>query len=142
MQDPIMSVVSLLGRLMISGIFLASALGNKIPNFSQVTEVMANEGVPVPGLMLAGAITFLIVGGLSIISGYQARIGASLLLIFLLLATYFFHDFWNFEGPERQAQMIQFMKNSALMGTMLLILANGPGLLSFDKTAPVENQST
>ena len=66
------------------------------------------------------------------IAGYQTKIGASLLLIFLILATYFFHDFWTFEGDARQQQMIQFLKNVSLMGTMLFLLANGPGATSLD----------
>ena len=61
-----------------------------------------------------------------------ARIGATLLLVFLVLATYYFHDFWTFEGQDQQMQMIQFMKNMALMGAMLFIIANGPGPWSLD----------
>ncbi len=93
---------------------------------------MAAEGVPQPKLMLAGAIAFLIIGASSVVLGYKIHIGASLLLIFLILATYFFHDFWTFEGQEQQMQMIQFMKNLALMGVMVFFIANGPGAGSFD----------
>lgn len=125
-----MAILSLLGRIMIAGIFLMSAVGNKIPNFSGVTQYMAAEGVPMPKVMLAGAIAFLIAGSLSIITGYYARIGAGLLLIFLILATYFFHDFWTFEGDARQQQMIQFLKNVSLMGTMVFVMANGSGAMS------------
>jgi putative oxidoreductase len=117
---------------MIAAIFLLSAVGNKIPNFQAVSEYMASAGVPAPQLMLAGAIAFLIAGSLSVIAGYKTRIGAALLLAFLALATYFFHDFWNFEGEQQQLQMIQFLKNLALMGTMLLLMANGPGKGSLD----------
>ncbi len=42
---------------------------------------------------------------------FKTQIGATLLLVFLVAATYFFHDFWNFTGQEQQMQMIQFMKN-------------------------------
>ena len=124
--------LSLLSRLMIVGIFLMSAVGNKIPNFNQVTEAMTAEGVPLAAPMLWGAIAFLLLGSVSVLVGYQTRIGASLLLIFLVLATYFFHDFWNFEGAARQQQMIQFLKNISLMGTMLFLATNGPGAMSLD----------
>ena len=89
--------------------------------------------------MLAGAIVFLIVGSLSIIAGYKARIGAALLFVFLVLATYFFHDFWNFDGPQRQLQMIQFMKNLSLMGTMLFLMATGAGPMSLDARFAIED---
>ncbi len=122
------TILSLLGRVMIAAIFLMSAVGNKIPSFSGVVAYMASEGVPLPQISLSLAILVLIAGSLSVITGYHIRIGAGLLLVFLVLATYFFHDFWTFEGEARQQQMIQFMKNLALMGTMLFLIANGAGL--------------
>ena len=124
--------LSFAGRLMIATIFLMSAVGNKIPNFNGVSQYMAAEGVPFPGLMLFGGILFLVTGSLSVIAGYRIRVGAGLLFVFLVLATYFFHDFWMFEGEARQQQMIQFMKNLSLMGTMLFLIANGAGELSID----------
>ena len=135
------SAASLVGRTMIAGIFLMSALGNKIPNFSGVTQGMTAEGVPMPSVMLVGAIGFLIAGSLAVISGYYTRVGAGLLLVFLLLATYFFHDFWTFEGDARQQQMIQFLKNVSLMGTMVFLIANGAGAMSLDarESEQVEN---
>jgi putative oxidoreductase len=103
------------------------------PNFQAVAGFMAKEGVPAPQVMLAGAIVFLIAGSLSVILGYQARIGAALLLVFLVLATYYFHDFWTLADPQaKQEQMIQFMKNLGLMGAMLLVIANGTGPMSLD----------
>ena len=119
-------------RVSIALIFFMSAVANKIPNFSGVVQYMTGAGVPQPQIALVGAIIFLIAGSISIILGYKARIGAALLLIFLVLATYYFHDFWTFEGQERQQQLIQFMKNLSLMGTMLLLIANGPGPMSLD----------
>jgi putative oxidoreductase len=136
---------TVLGRIMIATIFLMSAVGNKIPKFSDVAGYMASEGVPIPQFMLVGAIAFLIAGSLSIIVGYKARIGAGLLFVFLVLATYFFHDFWTFEDPaEKQQQMISFMKNLSLMGTMIFLMANGSGPASLDSRTnqqDKENQS-
>lgn len=125
-------LISVGGRLMIATIFLLSAVGNKIPKFNSVVGYMASEGVPAPNVMLAGSIVFLIAGSLSVILGYKTRLGATLLLIFLMLATYWFHDFWTFEGPEKDTQMIQFLKNLSLMGTMTFLIANGGGAMSLD----------
>ena len=132
--------VSPIARLMIAIIFLMSAVGNKIPNFNSVVGYMTSEGVPFATPMLIGAIAFLIAGSLSIVVGYHTRIGAGLLLVFLVLATYFFHDFWNFEGAEAQPQMIQFMKNLSLMGTMLFLIANGAGDVSLDARKSLETK--
>ena len=79
-----------------------------------------------------GAIVFLLVGSVSVIIGYKARIGAVLLLTFLVLASYWFHAFWNLQGQAQQEQMIQFMKNLSIMGAMLFIAGNGAGPMSVD----------
>ena len=70
------AVLSVVGRALIVGIFLVSALLNKIPNFSGVAEVMAAEGVPLPKIMLGGAIALLVLGSASVLLGYKARVGA------------------------------------------------------------------
>jgi putative oxidoreductase len=124
--------LTVVGRLMLCTIFFLAAVGNKIPHFSDTAKVMESAGVPAPQLLLVGAIVFLIAGSLSVIAGYKARIGAALLLTFLVLATYYFHAFWKLEGQEQQAQMIHFMKNLSMMGAMLFIIANGSGPMSVD----------
>lgn len=52
-----------------------------------------------------------------------------MLLISMVLATYFFHDFCNFEGEEQQQQMIQCMMNLALLGSMHFLIAHGAGAM-------------
>jgi putative oxidoreductase len=123
---------TVVGRVLLCAIFLLSAVGNKIPHFSDVAKVMDSVDIPAPQFMLAGAIVFLLGGSLSVIVGYKARIGAVLLLTFLVLASYYFHSFWKLDGQAQQEQMIQFMKNLSMMGAMLFIVANGSGPASVD----------
>jgi putative oxidoreductase len=132
MPRVVRGIVAVLGRILLCTIFLLSAVGNDIPNFSAMTVLMAKVGIPAPQFMLVGAIAFLIAGSLAIILGYKARWGAALLLVFLAMASYFFHNFWALTGPEQQQQMIEFMKNLALIGAMLLVIANGTGPMSLD----------
>ncbi len=133
MLQALQGVVAVLGRVLLCTIFFLAAVGNKIPNFRDVAGSMASKGVPAPQLMLVGAIVFLIAGSLSVVLGYKARVGAALLLVFLVLATYFFHDFWTQTDPKaKQELMIQFLKNLSMMGAMLLIIANGTGPMSLD----------
>ena len=129
----IQGFLSLAARLMITAIFLASAVMNKIPQFNAVAETMAGKGVPQPKLLLAGAIAFLLLGSVSLILGFRARLGALLLLIFLAAATYYFHAFWKLPAEEQMPEQIAFMKNLALMGTMVFLIANGPGPWSLDR---------
>ena len=124
--------LTVLGRLLLCTIFFMAAVGNKIPHFSDVARIMESVGVPASSFLLAGAIVFLLVGSLSVIVGFKARIGAALLLTFLVLASYYFHPFWKLEGQAQQEQMIQFMKNLSMMGAMLFLAANGSGPMSLD----------
>lgn len=131
----IQGLLALLGRIMIATIFLLSAVGNKIPKFNDVAGFMTAEGVPQAKILLVGAIAFLILGALSVALGYKARLGAFLLLVFLAAATYYFHDFWKAPAEKQQTEMIQFMKNLSLMGTMVFLMANGAGPWSLDSAA-------
>lgn len=128
-------VLSVAGRVLLSAIFFLSAVGNKIPNFQAIAGYMGSEGVPAPQFLLVGAIAFLLAGSASLILGFRPRVGALLLAVFLGLATYYFHDFWNIpaENAEQiQEQTIQFLKNTALIGAMLLVMANGVGAWTLD----------
>ena len=143
MSRTLQGIVSVVGRVLLCTIFFMAAVGNKIPNFQAVAGYMEKEGVPAPQVLLAGAIAFLIAGSLSVILGYKARIGAALLLVFLVLATYYFHDFWTVSDSQaRQDQMIHFMKNLGLMGAMLLIIANGTGPMSLDGSKAAVGERT
>lgn len=141
MNEQLRTILTIVGRVMLAAIFLMSAIGNKIPNFSGTVEYMTANGVPAPNILLVGAIIFLLVGGISIVLGFKARIGAGLLIVFLMLATWFFHDFWTFapDSQEFQMQMIQFMKNLGLMGAMFMIVANGAGPGSLDNRAQAKS---
>ncbi len=136
MWDIMRGLLAVAGRICLSTIFLMSAVGNKIPKFNEVAGFMEQAGVPAPKPMLAGAIVFLVAGSLSLILGYKARVGALLLAVFLVLATYFFHAFWKETEAEAQTdQMIQFMKNLSILGAMLLIMVVGSGPMSLDNLA-------
>jgi putative oxidoreductase len=130
----VQGILSLVGRVLLCAIFLLSAVGHDIPQYKEVVGQMEKAGVPQPQILLGGAIAFLILGSVLVIVGWWARLGALLLLIFLVLATYYFHNFWTLpEGSrDQQDQMAHFMKNAALAGAMLLIMGSGPGRWSVD----------
>lgn len=114
------------GRLLLSLIFVMSGV-HKIMAWSDTASRMEAEGMPLVPLLLAGAIVFEIGGGLSVMLGIRARLGAAALIVFLIPTTLIFHDFWTFEGQEQQLQMIHFMKNLAIMGGLFVVAAVGPG---------------
>jgi len=126
---------SLVGRFLLCVIFFSSAVMNKIPHYQDTLDVMNKQHVPYPPVLLPGAIAFLLLGSASIIVGFKTRVGALLLLIFLGLTTYYFHNFWDYaDKPEMmQQQMIQFLKNLSMGGAMLYLIGNGPGYWSLDR---------
>jgi len=93
----------------------------------------AQAGVPAPGLLvpLSGVIATL--GGLSITLGYKAKIGAWLIVLFLVPVTLKMHNFWAVTDPMMHGiQMALFMKNVSMLGAALLITHFGAGPLSLD----------
>jgi putative oxidoreductase len=84
-------------------------------------------------LFLAGAIAFELAGSISVATGFKARFGAMLLAIFLVPAAIILHNFWiETDEMAQQNQMAHFMKNVALFGAMVIIMARGAGPWSLD----------
>jgi putative oxidoreductase len=126
-----MKVAVLLGRVLYSAIFLMAA-----PNhFSKGTiEYAANHGVPLASIAVPMSGVVALLGGLSILFGYKARIGAWFLVLFLVPVTVMMHNFWAVADPMlAMTQRIMFMKNLSILGAALLISHFGSGPLSIDK---------
>ena len=126
-----MKFLVLLGRILYVAIFLFSA-----PNhFTKgAVDYAAQQGVPMPNILVPVAGVIAIVGALSVLLGYKAKIGALLLVIFLVPVTYFMHQFWGVGDPIwAQTQQINFMKNISMIGAALLIMHFGAGPLSIDR---------
>jgi len=121
---PIIPFSAPIGRLFISGMFVMSGL-NKIGNFANTVGWM--EAMGVPGAMLPLAIALEVFGGLAIIAGWKTRVFAALLAGFCLVSAILFHA--NFED---QVEMIMFMKNVAIAGGFLFLVAHGAGSYSLD----------
>ena len=116
----------LVGRILLALIFLQSGIG-KIENFAGTAQYMASQGMPYASFFLVGAIFFELVGSITVILGYFTRLGAVLILIFLIPTTLIFHNIWV--DPK---MMIQFMKNVSIFGGFLFVLAAGAGRYSLD----------
>jgi putative oxidoreductase len=124
------SFITLAGRILFSVIFILSGVFHFSP---QEIAYAANSGVPAPGLLVPASGILAMVGGLSILLGYRARIGAWLLVLFLVPVTLMLHNFWAAKDPMMaQMQMAMFMKNASMIGGALLISQFGAGPLSLD----------
>jgi putative oxidoreductase len=122
--------VVVLGRLFFALIFLFAA-----PNHftKQTIAFSASQGVPLASIAVPLSGVVAIAGGLSILLGYHAKIGAWLLVLFLVPVTLMLHKFWTVTDPMMaQIQMILFMKNVSMLGGALLITQFGAGPFSLD----------
>jgi len=123
-------VVVVAGRVLFSLIYIVAAAGHFT---HQEIAYAANQGVPMAGLLVPLSGILALAGGLSILLGYKARIGAWLLVVFLVPVTLMMHNFWAVKDPMMaQIHQVQFMKNVSMLGAALLIAHFGAGPLSLD----------
>lgn len=125
-MDQIQRLAAPAGRGALSAIFILSAV-NKIIAYEATAGYMASVGVP--GQLLPAVIAFELIAPLAVLAGYRARLAALLLAGFSILTAFMFHfDFGD------QILSIMFMKNVAIAGGFLMIVANGPGALSMRRS--------
>jgi putative oxidoreductase len=135
-----MKYIVLIGRILFSLIFINSGLSH-FESFA--TDYAAAQGVPMASVLVPISGLMAIIGGLSIALGYKAKLGAWLLIIFLVPVTLMMHAFWKVTDPEQQQfQIAMFMKNLSMLGGALLITWFGAGPASIDARKPVGTAST
>ena len=124
--------LSLIGRIFLAVIFLVSGFG-KIGGFEGLIGQIASKGFPAPEAFAAATVAIELGAGLMLVFGWKARWAAFLLAVFTAVVTVFFHNFWAMPEAQKAMQQIQFMKNLAVIGGLLMVMAFGPGRLSIDK---------
>lgn len=125
------SGTALVGRILMSAIFIISGIA-KLTDPVGTVGYMNSAGVPNADTLVYIAGIAELAGGLSLLFGFLTRIGALGLIVLLVLINLLMHDFWTLTGAERQMQMVQFVKNLAVMGGLFMIVAMGPGRYSID----------
>jgi putative oxidoreductase len=110
------------GRLLLGGAFISAGIRNVL-NAPLVTQLMSARGVPQARLMLWLGIALQIAAGALLIAGIWTALAAAGLILFLLVATPMFHNFWDHQGPERAARINGVVGNVALIGGFLVVLA-------------------
>ena len=123
-------IVVLFGRLLFVLIFLKTG-----PNLfaKQTISYVGSQGVPFASFAVPTAGVLALAGGVSVLLGFRAKIGASLIALFLIPVTFMMHKFWMMDDAGMaQIQMIMFMKNLAILGGALLISQFGAGPMSLD----------
>jgi len=117
------NATDLAGRTLIAAMFLIAGIG-KISGYAGTQGYMQSMGVP--GALLPLVIALEIFGAIAIVVGYRTRLVAAALAGFTLVAGFIFH------GGSDQMQQIMLLKNVAVAGGFLFLVARGAGDWSLD----------
>jgi putative oxidoreductase len=119
----------LIARICLAGIFFWTGFHN-VQQTSQTATVLAGLGYPAPNILAIVAAAAELGGALSLLLGILTPLGCISLILFLLPTTYSFHLAKALEG--NQAEVVNCLKNMALVGGLIALMFSGPGRFSFD----------
>ena len=123
------SIIPGIGRVLMATIFVFSGIGKALAPEGTLGYI-ASVGLPFASLALIGAIAIEIGGGALLALGYKTRLVAALLAAFSLVTAFVFHN-----AIGDQNQLIHLLKNVALAGGLLQVVAFGAGAWSLDAAA-------
>jgi len=130
-----MQYIGLIGRILFSLLFIMAALMGHFGALEDTAGYAAAMGVPAPKVAVIVTGIMILLGGLSVLLGYQVKIGTALLVIFLLATNFMIHKFWAMpDAMQMQIQMSMFMKNLSLAGAALYFFHAGTGSMSLGKS--------
>ena len=119
-----MHIVEFIGRLLLSALFLIEGFG-KISIQEDVIMYMEDYGVP--EILFVPATVLEILFPLLLIVGYKTKWAASVMALFTFtVAIIFYTDF------SEGMQLMLFLKDIAIAGGFMIIIAYGPGKISLD----------
>jgi putative oxidoreductase len=101
--------------------------------FAGTVAYFTKLGFPAPEVVTVIAIIIEVGGSILLIVGWRTRWVAWLLALFVLIAAFAAHRFWEFDAAQYANQMNHFLKNLAIIGGLLFVASFGPGSASADK---------
>ncbi|MFS2135798.1 DoxX family protein [Duganella sp. Dugasp56] len=125
------TVVPVIGRILLAAIFVLSGFGKLMAPAATIGYI-ASSGLPFATLGLAIAIVVELGGGLLLAVGYKTRLVAAVLAGFSIVTGLAFHH-----AVGDQNQMIHLLKNFAMAGGLLQVVAFGAGAYSIDNRGAV-----
>jgi putative oxidoreductase len=124
--------LALVGRILLILLFLDSGYG-KIGGFAGTAGYIGSAGLPMPEVVAGAALVVELAAGVMVAIGWKTRWAAAALAVFTLIATFFFHNYWAMPQAQQAMQKLMFLKNLAIVGGLLLLMAFGPGRFSVDR---------
>ena len=124
-----MALLTIIARILLASVFVGAAL-RQIQDYTFFDALMTAHRIPHVEILLPLAIVVQIVGSLMLATGYQGRLGAALLIGFLIPATLVFHTSLVLPlqpGPFTEFAQQSLARNLSILGGLILVLVNGPG---------------
>jgi len=128
---PAADTMALVGRILVAWLFVPAGFG-KIAGFAGTVGYATSAGLPMPQIGVAIGLAIELIGGLMILFGFKTRWAALALALFAIVAALFFHNYWSMPEAQKAMQQINFNKNIAITGGLLVLAAFGPGRFSVD----------
>src|SRR5690606_19078445 len=122
MPTDLPSFILLRGRLLIGGVYLYAAIGN-VRAFNDALAFMTRRGVPQAREVLIAGTAVHLVSSILVILGFWTALGALGLIVFTVIATGMYHNFWDYSGSDRTAKLRSFTSNLMIIGGLLALLA-------------------
>ncbi len=118
-----MDIIVLIGRILFAFLFLTSGYAH-FAQRKMMAQYAEARGVPMAMPAVLGGGVLLLAGGIMVLLGIWADLGALLLVIFLISTATLVHGFWKDTDPQaRQTEIVQFSKDTALAGASLMLFA-------------------
>ena len=114
----------LFARLLFGGVLAFLGL-NHLLNAEQMVGYSQAKGIPAAGVLVPASGLLLIGGGVGVAAGVFPVVAAGAIAGFLVIATVTMHDFWAVPDDQKQDEMTHFLKNTALVGGTLVLVALG-----------------
>lgn len=125
MLNPLVEYLFFLGRILFGGYFFWNGL-NHFTKGEMMAGYAASKNVPLPKLAVYASGLLIFLGGAGVLIGNQIYTTWSLamIIVFLVLVTFKMHNYWKDQDPNaKMMNMLNFMKNMALLGATLMLLA-------------------
>ncbi len=123
-KEAFVGIIVLVGRVLFALIAVGSSFAGHFGDTANMTAYAESRGLKNarPIVLISGV--WLLLAGVSMIIGFYPDVGALMLAVFTLSATFLIHHFWSDEDQmTKQIEMTNFMKNLSITGAALIAFA-------------------
>jgi putative oxidoreductase len=121
----------MIGRSLVGLLFLVAGI-RQLMFYAGSVGYFGKLGFPLPEATAWLSIVLHVAGGIFLIIGWKTRWTSWVLLAMVVIATAMAHRFWEYDPAQYANQLNHFLKNLAIVGGLLYVIAFGPGGMSAD----------